>query len=131
MRFHTAVNKFCLSSFLGEPLPIWKGMLNKHKPYLSLRDAFKVLKFTIENNFFKNTSYNILSENLTLKVIINYLRKFDKNIVIKLVKSKLINQYSYKISKEKFNKQGLLLKAKIYQDIKSTMSLFKNINNEK
>ena len=67
MRFHTAINKFCLYSVLGKPLPIWKSMMNKPRPYLSLRDAFKVIKFTIENNFFNNETFNILSENLTLK----------------------------------------------------------------
>ena len=48
MRFHTAINKFCLYTVLGKPLPIWKSMMNKPRPYLSLRDAFKVIKFTIE-----------------------------------------------------------------------------------
>ena len=35
MRFHTAINKFCFNSSLGLPLPLWKGMANKPRPYLS------------------------------------------------------------------------------------------------
>ena len=42
MRFHTAINKFCLYAVLGKPLPIWINMMNKPRPYLSLRDAFSV-----------------------------------------------------------------------------------------
>ena len=46
MRFHTAINKFCLSTSLGNPLPVWKSMMHKPRPYLSIKDAFKVFKFT-------------------------------------------------------------------------------------
>ena len=130
MRFHTAVNKFSFSCFLNNPLPVWKTMLFKHRPYLSLTDAFKVLKFTIEKNFFKNSTYNILSENLTVADLIKYFKMYKKRIKVKYVKSKLINQYSYKVSKEKFNREGFSLNSKIASDIKATINLFKNINNE-
>ena len=130
MRFHTAVNKFSFNCFLNNPLPVWKTMLFKHRPYLSLTDAFKVLKFTIEKNFFKNSTYNILSENLTVADLIKYFKMYKKKIKVKYVKSKLINQYSYKVSKEKFNREGFSLNSKIASDIKATINLFKNINNE-
>ena len=130
MRFHTAINKFCLYSVLGKPLPIWKSMMNKPRPYLSLRDAFKVIKFTIENNFFNNETFNILSENLTLKKIISYFKKYKKTIKIKYEKSKLVNQYSYRVSNEKFTRKALLLKSNIYHDIKFTLKMFRNISNE-
>ena len=66
MRFHTAINKFCFYTILGKPLPIWQSMMNKPRPYLCLRDAFKVIKFTIENNFFNNKTFNILSSSLLI-----------------------------------------------------------------
>jgi len=78
MRFHTAINKFSLYAVLEKPLPVWKSMMNKPRPYLSLRDAFKVIKFTIENNFFNNEVFNILSQNLTLKKIISYFKSCKK-----------------------------------------------------
>ena len=130
MRFHTAINKFCLYSVLGKPLPIWKSMMNKPRPYLSLRDAFKVIKFTIENNFFNNETFNILSENLTLKKIIGYFKKYKKTTKIKYEKTKLVNQYSYRVSNEKFTRKALLLKSNIYHDIKFTLKMFRNISNE-
>ena len=130
MRFHTAINKFCFCALLGKPLPVWKSMMNKPRPYLSLKDAFKVIKFTIENNFFNNETFNILSQHLTLKKIISFFRKYQKTIRIKHVKSKLINQYSYKISNKKFSQRALILKSNIHHDIKSTLKIFKNINNE-
>jgi len=130
MRFHTAINKFCLYAILGKPLPIWKSMMNKPRPYLSLRDAFRVIKFTIEKDFFNNETFNILSENLTLKKIISYFKKCKKTTRIKYGNSKLVNQYSYKISNKKFTRRALLLKSNIYHDIKSTLKMFGNINND-
>ena len=130
MRFHTAINKFSLYSVLGRPFPIWKSMMNKPRPYLSLKDAFKVIKFTIEKNFFNNETYNILSHNLTLRKIIGYFKKCKKKIKIKYEKSKLVNQYSYKISNKKFTRKAFLLKSSIYYDIKSTLKVFRNFNNE-
>ena len=130
MRFHTAINKFSLYAVLEKPLPVWKSMMNKPRPYLSLRDAFKVIKFTIENNFFNNEVFNILSQNLTLKKIISYFKSCKKTIKIKYEKSKLINQYSYEISNNKFTKKALVLKSNIHDDIKSTLKMFRNINNE-
>jgi UDP-glucose 4-epimerase len=130
MRFHTAINKFCYYAFLNKPLPIWKSMMHKPRPYLSLRDAFKVIKFTIENDFFEKEVFNILSQNLTLKKIISYFKIYKKGINIKFENYKLINQYSYEISNKKFSKRAFKLKSKIKNDIKSTLALFKNINHE-
>lgn len=130
MRFHTAINKFCFYAILGKSLPIWKSMLNKPRPYLSLKDAFKVIKFTIENNFFNNDTFNILSQNLTLKKVISYFKEYKKGIKIKYQSSIFVNQYSYKVSNTKFSKIGFALKSKIQDDIKLTLKIFKNINNE-
>jgi nucleoside-diphosphate-sugar epimerase len=129
MRFHTAVNKFCYNSSIGQPLPIWKIMMHKPRPYLSLSDALKVIKFTVEKDFFNNEIYNILSQNLKLKKIIDYFKKYKKNVKIKYVNSKLVNQYSYKISNKKFTKEAFLLKANIGNDIKTTLKMFESLNN--
>tara|TARA_X000001036_G_scaffold402552_1_gene408425 strand:+ start:458 stop:1390 length:933 start_codon:yes stop_codon:yes gene_type:complete len=130
MRFHTVVNKFCLSSSLGIPLPVWKGALNKPKPYLSLSDAFLVIKYTLEKNFFKNDTYNILSENLTLQQLISYFKKNKKKISIEYQKSKLINQFPYEISNKKFTNEAFKLKSKISNDIKIILNKFKYLSNE-
>ena len=45
IRFHTAVNKFCLNAALRKPIEVYKTAINQYRPYLSLKDAFKVFKF--------------------------------------------------------------------------------------
>ena len=44
MRFHTAINKFCLNASLNKRILVYKTALNQYRPYLSLRDAFKIFK---------------------------------------------------------------------------------------
>ena len=41
MRFHTAVNKFCLAARFDKSFPVWKSAYNQYRPYLSLKDAAK------------------------------------------------------------------------------------------
>ena len=82
MRFHTAVNKFCLDASLNGNINVYKTALNQFRPYLSLSDAFKTFKFTIEKNFFKNDVYNVLSENCTVNDILNKIKKFKKKVKI-------------------------------------------------
>ncbi len=127
MRFHTAVNKFCLNAALDNDIAVYKTALNQYRPYLSLKDAFKVFKFTIENDLFKNDIYNALSENCTVKQIIKKIKKFKKRLKIKFVNSKIMNQLSYHVDKRKLDKEGLNLNSKIADDIKDTMKLLKNI----
>jgi UDP-glucose 4-epimerase len=127
MRFHTAVNKFCLNAALNEPINVYKTALNQYRPYLSLTDAFKLFKFTIENNFFKNDIYNALSENCTVNQILNKIKKYKKKIHIKFVSSLIMNQLSYHVDKKKINKEGFFFRSKIESDIKNTLNLLKNI----
>ena len=53
IRFHTAVNKFCFNAATNDDIHIYKTALNQYRPYLSLKDAFKVFKFSIQNDFLK------------------------------------------------------------------------------
>jgi len=127
MRFHTAVNKFCLNAALNEPITVYKTALNQFRPYLALSDAFLLFKFTIENNFFKNDIYNALSENYTVNQILNKIRKYKKRISIKFVSSPIMNQLSYHVDKKKINDEGFFFRNKIETDIKNTLNLLKNI----
>ena len=124
MRFHTAINKFCFDASLNQPIKVYKTAYNQYRPYLSIRDAFKVFKFCIEKNIFKNNFYNALSANLTVRQVIEMIKKHKKNIKIKYVNSKIMNQLSYHVDNTKLKKLGLNLKSNIQKDIKQTLELF-------
>ena len=129
MRFHTAINKFCFNAALNKGIAVYQTAYNQYRPYLSLRDSFKVFKFCIENNFFKNETFNALSGNFTVKQIIDKIKKYKKNVKIQYTKSPIMNQLTYHVSPLKLKKSGLVLKTDINKDIKDTLNLFKNINN--
>ena len=127
MRFHTAVNSFCLSAAINEEIKVYKTALNQYRPYLSLNDAFRLFKFCIEKNFFKNDIYNVISGNFTVKQIIKKIRKNKKNIKIKFVNSPIMNQLSYHTDKTKLSNEGLVLNSDLDKEIEQTLKLFSGI----
>ena len=126
MRFHTAINKFCLNASLNQKIHIYKTAFNQFRPYLSLKDAFGVFKFCIEKNFFNNEIYNVLSGNFTVKQIIRMIKKYKKHLGTIFVKTKIMNQLSYHVENKKIKSLGIKFHGSIEKDIKETLSLFKN-----
>ena len=124
MRFHTAINKFCFEAALNQPIKIYKTAYNQFRPYLSIRDAFRVFKFCIEKDIFNNNIYNALSANLTVRQVVEMIKKYKKNIKIKFVSSKIMNQLSYHVDNRKLIKLGLNLESNIQEDVKKTLKLF-------
>ena len=125
IRFHTAVNKFCFNAALNKNITVYKTALHQYRPYLSLSDAFKVFKFCIEKNFFKNDIFNALSGNFTVNQILKKIKKFKRKIKITFVKSEIMNQLSYHVNNAKLNNAGLKLNANLEKDIENTLNLFK------
>ncbi len=125
MNFHTAVNKFCFNSAMNLSIPIWGKALNLYRPYLSLRDAYKVLNFVLTKNFYPCEIFNILSENKTVKQILDIIKKNNYKIKVKYINTKILNQLSYKTSKIKIEKQKLKLNSKISDDIEYTLKKLK------
>ena len=130
IRFHTAVNSFCFNAAIGEKIKVYKTALNQYRPYLSIRDSFKVFKFCLEKNFFENDIFNALSGNFTVGQILKKIKKIKKKIKVVYVNSPIMNQLSYHVDDRKIKNKGLILRSKIDVDIKNTLSLFKNLKNE-
>ncbi len=72
----------------------------------------------------------MLSGNYTVDQILKKIKKYKKNIKIKFVKSLIINQLSYKVNGTRIASKGLKLNSNLEKDIKQTLNLFKNVNNE-
>ena len=124
IRFHTAVNKFCFNAAHNLKIHVYKTAYNQFRPYLSLRDSFKLFKFCLEKNFFKNDIYNALTGNFTVHQIINKIKKYKKNVKVKFVKSAIMNQLSYHVDDSKLKNEGLILKSDIKKDINEILKLF-------
>jgi nucleoside-diphosphate-sugar epimerase len=128
MRFHTAVNKFCLHALLNKPLTVWETAMDQYRPYLSVRDAFATLKYIIENNYFDNQIHNVCSNNYTVRQILTLIKEFKKEITIKLTSSKIMNQLSYKVVSQNKLMKRVSLKKEIKSEIKYIFSALKIVN---
>jgi len=127
IRFHTAVNKFCLNASLDNKIHVYKTALHQFRPYLSIVDSFQTFKFTIEKKFFQNDIFNVLTGNYTVNQILNKIRKFKKNISVNFVNAPIMNQLSYRVDDRKIKLHGLRLKGSIEKDIKDTLELLQNL----
>ncbi|MDB4081839.1 SDR family oxidoreductase [Candidatus Pelagibacter sp.] len=127
IRFHTAVNKFCLNASLNEKIHVYKTALHQFRPYLSVVDAFQAFKFTIEKNFFENDIFNVLTGNYTVNQILQKIRKFKRNISIKYVDAPIMNQLSYHVDDSKIKYHGLKMKGNLEEDVKNTLKLLQNL----
>ncbi|MNT43199.1 hypothetical protein D3C72_1796560 [compost metagenome] len=128
MRFHTAVNKFSWQAVVGQPLTVWETALDQKRPYLALEDAVEVISFFIKNKLYDGELYNVVTENLTVRQIVDCLKEYRPNLNVKLVQHKIMNQLSYEVSSEKLMKKGFKYKGSYKSSIKDTMNLFRNIN---
>jgi UDP-glucose 4-epimerase len=126
MRFHTAVNKFCHNAIMNKPITVWKTAMDQYRPYLSIKDSYKAILFILKNKLFDKKIYNIVTVNLTVRQILNKIKKYKK-IKIELTKSKIMNQLSYHVMSKKIKNKGLKLGKSIDTDIDETFKIFKNI----
>ncbi len=130
MRFHTAVNKFCYQASMNKEITVWESAYKQVRPYATLDDFCRLIIFFIKNSkFISNEIYNLVSKNLSVEQIINFVRE-RKKIRIKFINSKIMNQLSYKVSSEKIKKIGFRPKNEIKKEIIKTLRLF-NIDNKK
>lgn len=127
IRFHTAVNKFCFQSSINEPLTVWKSAYNQRRPYLSLNDLNRAIAFMINRKIPINCTYNILSDNYSVKQIVELIKKINKKTRVKKVFHEIMNQLSYNVSNKKFTDLGFKFNSNIYNEIKSTLIRMKNL----
>jgi UDP-glucose 4-epimerase len=125
MRFHTAVNKFCWQAVMGQPITVWKTALHQKRPYLTLSDAIKAVQFIIQNKLFDREVYNVLTENLTVNAILEYIRLYIPGFEIEYVDTEIMNQLSYEVLNERIRKQGLVFGGSVRKCVNQTIDLLK------
>ena len=124
MRFHTAVNKFCWQAVLGQPLTVWETAMNQKRPYLGIDDAVESIKFILNKNIFDGEVYNVVSSNNTVSEIIELIKIHVPDLNVKLVDSQIMNQLSYHVRSQKFEKLGFKFNNKLTAYIEETIKQF-------
>ncbi|MGZ3698461.1 MAG: NAD-dependent epimerase/dehydratase family protein [Bdellovibrionota bacterium] len=128
MRFHTAVNKFCWQSVMGQPISVWRTALDQVRPYLDLSDAVRAVRFVIERKHFDNQIYNVLTLNATVRQIVDEIRMHVPSTKIEYVDAKIMNQLSYEVACDKFTRLGFEFRGDFKAAIADTIGLLKNSN---
>jgi len=125
MRFHTAINKFCWQAVTGQPLTVWTTAKNQKRPYLALSDAIGAIIYFIKNKLYDREIYNVLTDNLTVNLIVETIGQFIPQIHINHVDSEIMNQLSYEVSNRKICKVGFEFTGNIGENIIETIKLFR------
>jgi len=124
IRFHTAINKFCYQAAMGQKLTVWKQNYDQFRPYLGLNDCSQAFCRSVLDINTDGQVFNVLSDNYKLSDIITYMKKVIY-FEVEMINTPLLNQYSYKVSSEKFKNLGFIPKDHLNSAIKNTVGLFK------
>ncbi|MBI4349902.1 MAG: SDR family oxidoreductase [Elusimicrobia bacterium] len=125
MRFHTAVNKFCWQAVMGQPITVWKTALNQKRPYLDLSDGVAAMRFVLEKDLFDNRIYNVLTENMTVRSILDSISTRIPEYDVEYVETKIMNQLSYNVSDKRFTGLGFRVEGSIDRRIGDTIALLR------
>jgi UDP-glucose 4-epimerase len=128
MRFHTAVNKFCWQAAMGQPITVWRTAYDQKRPYLDLFDASRAFSFIIRNDLFDGRIYNVLTQNATVRQIVETIREFVPQLEVKFVDNEIMNQLSYEVSCERFLSKGFIFTGDLRRGVGETIGLLRNTN---
>ena len=85
----------------------------------------------ISKSLFSGEIYNVLTENHTVKEIVNSIKEStSKKCNIEFVDSKIMNQLSYEVSNKKFISTGFVFQGQLQSDVRDTMNLLDGLHNE-
>jgi nucleoside-diphosphate-sugar epimerase len=128
MRFHTAVNKFCWQAVMGQSITVWRTAYHQKRPYLDLVDASRAIAFLIRNDLFDGRIYNVLTQNATVRQIVDIIRESVPDLHVTFVDSQIMNQLSYSVSSDRFVRQGFAFAGDLRRGIGETIARLRQAN---
>jgi len=128
MRFHTAVNKFCWQAVMKQPLTVWRTAYNQKRPYLDLVDSARAITFIIKKDLFNGQIYNVLTQNATVREIVETIQEFVPDLDVSFVDNKIMNQLSYEVSSERFKAEGFKFIGDLHRGVSETIKLLRQSN---
>jgi UDP-glucose 4-epimerase len=128
MRFHTAVNKFCWQASLGQPLTVWRTAEDQVRPYLALSDAVGAIRFVLKTGLFDNRVYNVLTDNASVRQIVDMLRREIGDVSVQYVDTRIMNQLSYEVAAERIRQAGFRFEGSLATSIAQTVSLIRGMS---
>lgn len=130
MRFHTAVNKFVWQACVGQPLTVWRTALDQKRPYLDLDDAVRALKFVVQRQLYDNQIYNVLTDNLTVRDIVETIKRHVPQVQVELVDARIMNQLSYTVDRAKFVSRGFRFEGDFERGVAESIAKLKPLTRQ-
>ena len=122
IRFHTAINKFSYQAALSKPITVWRKLYTKKRPYLVLSDFVRLVEFILIKKKILGI-FDAVSENHSVVDIVKMIRLYKKNLKIKFVNTKILNQKSYIVIPDYIINRGFKFIGKVKNEIKKTISI--------
>jgi nucleoside-diphosphate-sugar epimerase len=90
----------------------------------------RAIHHAIGKDIFDGEIYNVLTENISLETIISVIEETGgKPARIEYVDNPIMNQFSYEVSKIKFERTGFDYQGSIREDIANTLKILGGIQN--
>lgn len=125
MRFHTAINRFCWQAVMGTPLTVWTTAYDQRRPYLDLTDAVAAIVFFLRTKRFDGRIYNVVTENASVRMVVDRIRKFVPDLTVKFVDQAIMNQLSYDVASKRLNEFGFKFAGDMERAMEDTISLLR------
>jgi nucleoside-diphosphate-sugar epimerase len=122
IRFHTAINKFSYQAALSKPITVWRKLYTKKRPYLVLSDFVRLIEFILIKKKVLGI-FDAVSENHSVVDIVKMIKLYKKNLKIKFVNTKILNQKSYIVIPDYITNRGFKFAGKVKNEIKKTISI--------
>lgn len=129
-RFDTAVNKFCRQATLGQPLTVWRTAMDQMRPYLHIDDAVGALRFILERDLFNRDVYNVVSQNVSVRNVVDRIREFIPDARVDLVDSPIMNAASFSVSALRFQQLGFEFHGDLRAGIRSVLGSLRHLRHQ-
>ena len=102
--------------------------MDQFRPYLELGDAVRAIHFVLERDLFDGRVYNVLTENATVRQIVDHIRREIPDVEVQYVDTQIMNQLSYRVSADRFARAGFTSGGSLTASIAETLGLIRGVS---
>jgi nucleoside-diphosphate-sugar epimerase len=101
--------------------------MDQVRPYLDLEDGVRAIRFVIDRDLFDNRVYNVLTENASVRQIVELITAELGEVAVEYVDTRIMNQLSYRVSAARFAETGFAASGSLADGIARTIRLLRGV----
>lgn len=129
LRFHPAVNKFCLQAVRGTPVSVWRTALEQKRPYLDICDAVNSICFLIAQDRFEGKTFNAVTVNASVRDILFHIRSKIPTVNYRIQDDPRMNDLSYETECPNLRTAGFEVQGGLSQGIGDVIEILQGREN--